>query len=61
MILRTYAPSMPVRSFVDSLWLLADAPSHRMERILPSGTIELVINLVEDEIRIYDPVRLAGC
>jgi AraC-like DNA-binding protein len=32
-----------------------------MERILPSGTIELVINLIENEIRIYDPVRIESC
>ena len=57
----TYAPSMPVSAFVDTLWLLADAPTHRMERILPSGTLELVVNLVENEIRIYDPVRLGAC
>jgi AraC-like DNA-binding protein len=55
---RTYAPSMPVGDVVDTLWLLTDAPPHRMERILPSGTIELVINLFENEIRIYDPVRI---
>ena len=61
MLYRTYAPSMPVGSFIDTLWLLSDAPPHRMERILPSGTIELVINLVENEIRIYDPVRIESC
>lgn len=35
------------------LWSLSDAPRHERERILPSGTIELVINLQEDEFRIY--------
>lgn len=61
MLFRTYAPSMPVGGLVDTLWLLADVPPHRMERILPSGTIELVINLIENEIRIYDPVRIDSC
>lgn len=35
--------------------MCSDTPPHPRERILPSGTIELVINLCDDEIRIYDP------
>jgi hypothetical protein len=35
--------------------MLSDVPSHPHERVLPSGTLELVINLAEDEFRIYDP------
>lgn len=33
----------------------------RAQRILPSGTIELVFNLLDDEIRIYDSVQLDRC
>jgi AraC-like DNA-binding protein len=33
---------------------MSDAPAHARERILPEGTVELVCNLAEDEIRIYD-------
>ncbi|HLK55535.1 MAG TPA: helix-turn-helix domain-containing protein [Chthonomonadaceae bacterium] len=51
-------PGPPLGDFVDSLWMFGDAAPHARERILPSGTIELVINLHEDEIRIYDPVHL---
>jgi AraC-like DNA-binding protein len=51
-----HQPGPQLRSFVDSLWLLSDAPEHRRERIVPSGTVELVINLHEDDFRIYDPV-----
>jgi AraC-like DNA-binding protein len=29
-------------------------PDHERERIIPSGTLELVVNLDEDEFRIYD-------
>jgi AraC-like DNA-binding protein len=36
---------------------LSDAPPHAKERIVPSGTLELVINLKEDEFRIYDAVE----
>jgi hypothetical protein len=33
--------------------LLSDAPPHGRERIIPSGTFELVINLRANEFRIY--------
>jgi AraC-like DNA-binding protein len=32
-------------------------PLHRHERVVPSGTLELVVNLAEDEIRIHDAVH----
>jgi AraC-like DNA-binding protein len=49
-----HTPSAPLSAFVANLWSLSDAPSHAKERIVPSGTLELVINLAEDELRIYD-------
>ncbi|HMI93676.1 MAG TPA: helix-turn-helix domain-containing protein [Polyangiales bacterium] len=49
-----HAPAPPLAGLVDHLWSLSDAPSHSKERIIPSGTIELVINLEQDEIRIYE-------
>jgi AraC-like DNA-binding protein len=55
MLYVTHKPAAPLREFVDNLWFLQDAPGHRKERILPSGTIELVVNLEQDEIRIYEP------
>jgi AraC-like DNA-binding protein len=63
---RCYQPGSPLDGFVENLWSLSDAPPHARERILPSGTLELVINLHEDEFRIYDtadslaPKRLRG-
>jgi AraC-like DNA-binding protein len=50
----SYCPGPPLDGFVENLWSLSDAPPHARERILPSGTLELVINLHEDEFRIYD-------
>jgi AraC-like DNA-binding protein len=38
---------------VDYLWSLSDSPRHTRERIVPSGTMEMVINVQEDEFRIY--------
>ena len=55
MFLRTYTPGPPLAEYIDRFWLCSDTPSHPRERILPSGTVELVINLSDDEIRIYDP------
>lgn len=49
-----WTPSRPLSDFVERLWLFSDAPGHLKERIVPSGTIELVINLHENELRIYD-------
>jgi AraC-like DNA-binding protein len=48
-------PKAPLSSFVDSVWL-AHGPTgpHTRERKLPTGTPTLVINLLEDEIRVYD-------
>jgi AraC-like DNA-binding protein len=57
MYLRTYSPGPPLNAFVERFWLCSDAPAHPRERILPSGTVELVINLSDDEIRIYDPAQ----
>lgn len=54
-------PIRPLGDFVERLWLLSDAPPHSKERIVPSGTIELVINLYENEIRIYDPAQPDYC
>jgi AraC-like DNA-binding protein len=51
----TYRPGPPLADFVEYLWALRDAPTHSTERIVPSGTFELVVNLHEDALRIYDP------
>jgi AraC-like DNA-binding protein len=58
MLYRSYAPAPPLSDFIERFWLCSDAPPHPMERILPSGTIEMVFNLRDEEIRIYDPSRL---
>lgn len=41
--------------FVDLLWFYEGPPQpHRMERLLPDGSVELVVNLRDDEVRVYD-------
>ena len=48
-----HPPGPPLAHLVDYLWSLRDVPGHAMERIVPSGTLELVVNLDEDEVRVY--------
>jgi AraC-like DNA-binding protein len=61
MIYQTYVPGPALARWVEYLWQLSDAPRHARERIVPSGTLELVVNLFEDEIRIYDPNAALPC
>ncbi len=61
MLYRSYTPAPPLSEFIDRFWLCHDTSPNLKERILPSGTIELVINLREDEVRIYDPLRPERC
>lgn len=49
-----HKPAPPLAGFVDHLWCLNDAPRHQLERVLPAGTLELVINLDRDEFRIHE-------
>src|SRR4029077_14618653 len=48
MIYRRQTPRAPLSDFVELLWLFESAASpHASERVLPTGTVELVINLRE--------------
>ena len=55
MLYFSHIPAHPVGEFVERFWICSDKPLHSRERILPSGTVEVVINLSDDEVRIYDP------
>jgi len=54
-------PSPLLAGGVDHLWQVSDSPAHARERILPNGTLELVFNLAEDEVRIYDGLTGQPC
>lgn len=54
MLFLVHKPAPGLAQFVDHLWCLNDAPVHEREHVLPAGTLELVVNLAEDEFRIYD-------
>lgn len=56
-------PTVALRDSVDHLWCIADGPRYSAERILPTGTTELVINLGADTIAITNrqgPQRFSG-
>jgi AraC-like DNA-binding protein len=58
MIACRYRPHRALSDFVEDLWLYDGyVPAHARERILPSGTFELVLNLQENELRIYDSAK----
>ena len=63
MLFLTHIPRPPLNNFVDLFWLYdgySPGP-HSKERLMPDGSVELVINLKEDEARIYDREDLARC
>jgi len=57
----SYRPGPPLNEFVDNFWLIEGGQAPRLEKILPCGTSELVVNLKHDEIHIHDPQQPAAC
>jgi AraC-like DNA-binding protein len=57
MLYLTYIPGPPLSQFVDYFWLFDGGQTPRKERIVPTGTSELVVNLHYDEIRIHHPAH----
>jgi AraC-like DNA-binding protein len=53
----SHQPAWPLGDFIQNFWHCANVPSDTLVRVLPSGTIELVVNLSEDEVRTYDSAR----
>jgi methylphosphotriester-DNA--protein-cysteine methyltransferase len=51
----TYIPQPPLSDFVALFWLYEnDQASHTKERVLPTGMVQLIINLHADLIRTYE-------
>ncbi len=54
MIARHYRPGPPLGGFVDCFWYFDGySPLYKRERALPTGTMELVVNLRDDQMRIF--------
>jgi AraC-like DNA-binding protein len=65
---QTYIPQPPLGDFVELFWWYEhDRVVHFKERVLPTGAVQLIINLHEDMIRMYNPhnpeqdQRFPGC
>lgn len=55
MISYSYIPQPPLSDFVALFWYQARyAPPHPKERCLPDGSVELIINLHEDRLPVFD-------
>jgi hypothetical protein len=53
-----YQPKPPLSKFVDNFWLYEGDPAeNKTDRILPTGTLELAINLRQNELSFYDASR----
>ncbi|MGH9592190.1 MAG: DUF6597 domain-containing transcriptional factor, partial [Bryobacteraceae bacterium] len=50
-----HSPQPPLSEFIYKFWLFEGytAP-HAKERLLPDGTVQLIFNLKEDRVRVYD-------
>jgi len=55
----SYTPPAPLNQFVERFWLVAGGQAQRKERILPSATVELVLNLREDRVTIDRTMQCA--
>jgi AraC-like DNA-binding protein len=56
MLYRHRVPRPPLDAFIASIWLYENEPRpHALERILPTGAAQLIVNLKEDQTRVYHP------
>ncbi len=56
MIFHRHVPAPPLNSFIEFLWLYEDyRPLHTKEKLLPDGTMELIIDLRDHPKHKYDP------
>jgi catechol 2,3-dioxygenase-like lactoylglutathione lyase family enzyme len=67
MVSPTHIPRTPLSDFVEVFWQYDGLdPSHARERCVPTGTMEIVVDLRDDEMRAYDrrsayrPQKLRG-
>ena len=61
-IFNFHKPKPPLSKFVDNFWLYeGNEAEPKTERILPTGTLELVINLRQNELLFYNAERPEDC
>jgi len=58
----TFHPLAPLSDFVEKIWDWdAPAPAHRFDRMLPVANAGLIINLAENQTRVYDDAPGLAC
>jgi AraC-like DNA-binding protein len=55
-----HRPSPPLDGVVDYFWSLNDVPSHSRECVIPSGALEIVVNLTGEEWRRFPGPVVSG-
>jgi hypothetical protein len=54
-------PRPTLDAFIESIWVYQNDPRpHALERILPTGAAQLIVNLKEDQTWLYDSDSQAG-
>jgi AraC-like DNA-binding protein len=57
-----YKPAAPLDRFVHVIWCMEQAPTpHPRERLLPDGSVELVVNLHDERVPVYTRGNLEQC
>lgn len=51
-----HIPTPPLSSFIESIYYYSGySPSHRIEKLLPEGVIEIIVDLTETPKRLFNP------
>jgi AraC-like DNA-binding protein len=63
MLFRCRIPRPPLDAFIGSIWLYEEEipRAHALERVLPTGCAQLIVNLKEDRVRRYEPEANYRC
>jgi AraC-like DNA-binding protein len=57
MIFATHVPRPPLNQFIEFFWFHEGFNAdHRLERVLPDGSMELIINLRDEKRHVFDPI-----
>jgi AraC-like DNA-binding protein len=55
MIFATHVPRPPLNQFIELFWFHEGfSPDHSLERVLPDGSVELIINLRDEDRHVFD-------
>jgi AraC-like DNA-binding protein len=58
MIFQAHSPPPPLAAFVDHFWFYRDFfPDHNIERVLPDGSFELIIDLKERPRKLFEDLQ----